>query len=191
MIKKILFITIFIVSLLANDAQNLKKMVQEKSDLVVSILRDKSIQRDEQDLKIQSILHNMLDYDLMAKLSIGKTSWKLLNEQQQKEYTELFTEHIEKSYYEKLHLLSNQEVIVEDSKNVKSRIFVVSQVKSIKDSTELIYKFYSSKNNKWLVYDIEIAGVSIIQSYRTQFQEIVKEDNPLKLIEKLKSLKKS
>ena len=36
----------------------------------------------------------------------------------------------------------------------------------------MLYKLYPS-NNIWKIYDIEIQGVSIIRSYRSQFREIL------------------
>jgi phospholipid transport system substrate-binding protein len=50
----------------------------------------------------------------------------------------------------------------------------------------MLYKLYSS-NNSWKIYDIEIEGVSIIRSYRSQFNEILLKgtiDDLLKKMEK-------
>jgi phospholipid transport system substrate-binding protein len=38
----------------------------------------------------------------------------------------------------------------------------------------------------WLVYDVKIEGVSMVQNYRTQFNEIVVGSSYKKLVEKLK-----
>ncbi len=51
---------------------------------------------------------------------------------------------------------------------------------------EIIYKFYKDKNGSWMIYDVDILGVSIIQTYRTQFAEILTKEPFEKLLEKLK-----
>ena len=48
----------------------------------------------------------------------------------------------------------------------------------------MLYKFYNTNNN-WKIYDIEIQGVSIIRSYRSQFNEILQRGTMDDLFEKL------
>ena len=48
----------------------------------------------------------------------------------------------------------------------------------------MLYKLYVSKSG-WRIYDIEIQGVSIIRSYRSQFAEILKNGTFDDLLEKL------
>ena len=51
---------------------------------------------------------------------------------------------------------------------------------------EIIYKFYKTSSNDWLIYDVDILGVSIIQAYRTQFADALAKESFEKLMEKLK-----
>jgi phospholipid transport system substrate-binding protein len=51
---------------------------------------------------------------------------------------------------------------------------------------EMIYKFRDTKTN-WLVYDIEILGVSIVQTYRSQFAGFLKTNNLNDLLTKLRT----
>ena len=50
---------------------------------------------------------------------------------------------------------------------------------------ELLYKFYHAKQ-AWMAYDIEINGVSLVKSYRTQFDEILQTGSAEKLLEELR-----
>ena len=38
----------------------------------------------------------------------------------------------------------------------------------------------------WRVYDIIVEGISLVSNYRSQFSEILRQDNPLKLINTIK-----
>ena len=38
----------------------------------------------------------------------------------------------------------------------------------------VIYKFYLSDEKQWLIYDVDIFGVSIVQTYRNQFAGALK-----------------
>jgi phospholipid transport system substrate-binding protein len=59
---------------------------------------------------------------------------------------------------------------------------IVSKEKKI----AMLYKLYKSKNN-WKIYDIEIEGVSIISSYRSQFDEILTNGTMNDLLHKLEN----
>ena len=48
----------------------------------------------------------------------------------------------------------------------------------------MIYKMYKSKKD-WKIYDIEIQGVSIIRSYRSQFSEVLESGSIDDLLQKL------
>ena len=46
------------------------------------------------------------------------------------------------------------------------------------------YKFYKLKNN-WKIYDVEVEGVSIVQTYRSQFATILQKGSIDDLLLKL------
>ncbi|HQP12568.1 MAG TPA: ABC transporter substrate-binding protein, partial [Candidatus Omnitrophota bacterium] len=43
------------------------------------------------------------------------------------------------------------------------------------------------KSGKWKVYDVVVENVSLVQNYRTQFNDILAKDNPEKLLEVLRN----
>jgi phospholipid transport system substrate-binding protein len=49
-----------------------------------------------------------------------------------------------------------------------------------------IYYRVIKENGSWLVYDVVIEGVSLVNNYRTQFREILSNKPPTSLIETLK-----
>jgi phospholipid transport system substrate-binding protein len=55
----------------------------------------------------------------------------------------------------------------------------------------MIYKFRKHKKRGWLVYDVNILGVSFIQTYRSQFAGVLKTKTMDELIEDLKNPEKS
>ena len=51
---------------------------------------------------------------------------------------------------------------------------------------EIIYKYYDAKDKGWLIYDIDIVGVSIIQTYRSQFKGYLEQNSFDSMIDWLK-----
>jgi phospholipid transport system substrate-binding protein len=50
----------------------------------------------------------------------------------------------------------------------------------------MLYKFYRAAQG-WKIYDVEIGGVSVIQTYRSQFDGVLSEGTIDDLLGKLKS----
>jgi len=78
-------------------------------------------------------------------------------------------------------------VVIDDPIKVKNRIHLPTHLMRKNEKRDVLYKFYKSKKRGWLIYDVDILGVSIIQTYRTQFSGILKENSFDVLLEKLKS----
>lgn len=51
----------------------------------------------------------------------------------------------------------------------------------------IIFKFYNDNNN-WLIYDVDVLGVSIVQTYRSQFGDILANQGFDALLQKLESI---
>jgi len=172
--------------MMADETKHLRDVLKERVDVVTGLIKAPQMEKAEKDAKIIAAVETLIDFPLMARLSLGKKAWMRLDRQSRKRYTELFVKRVKGSYLEKLYLYTDEEVVVERGKRgKKNRIIVPSYIIGKTDKTEVLYKFYRSKGGKWLVYDLEIAGVSVTQTYRAQFAEILKHDSVDALIAKL------
>jgi phospholipid transport system substrate-binding protein len=70
---------------------------------------------------------------------------------------------------------------VEAGDKVHAAIDVIGKEKTV----EVLYKFYSSAGSL-KIYDVEINGVSLVQSYKSQFTEILKNGTVANLLEELR-----
>jgi phospholipid transport system substrate-binding protein len=97
-----------------------------------------------------------------------------------------FVQRLQESYLEKLDLYTDEEVVVDDAKKEKNRIYVITHLITEDDKMEMVYKFRKTGEG-WLVYDIEILGVSIVQTYRSQFAGFLRDHSSEELLERLKT----
>ena len=171
---------------LADETNLVKKTARERINKVVDTIRDKSLDKKTRNEKIIEIISPMFDFSQMAKLSMGKKNWQRMNKKQQQEFNKLFVKRLQESYLEKLDLYTDEEVTVDEAKLVKKRIHVTSHLVSKDDKMEMIYKFYKKKNQDWMVYDVKVMGVSIVQTYRSQFAGILKNQSIEDLLKKLR-----
>lgn len=187
--KILIFLTacalVFSQPVMADEKSEILKITKERIDLVIQTLKRKDIDKKTRDKKIIDTVMEIFDFQRMAKLCLGKKHWKRLNKEQRKEFLDLFEKRLQESYLEKLDLYTDEKVVIEEAKRVKKRIYIMTYLVSKDDKIEMIYKFYKSKKG-WKVYDVEIAGVSIVQTYRSQFAGVLKKGTIDDLLKKLR-----
>ena len=175
LILSLLVVLLAVPPLFGASTDEVKKISKEKITKVISLLRDKSLSKEARNENILKEVNPLLDFDQMAKLSLGKKHWLGMNPEQRQRFLNLFVERLQESYLEKLDLYTDEDVVVEDAVQVKSRIHVTTQLVTKDDKKEMIYKFYQTKTSGWMVYDVEILGVSVVQTYRSQFEGLLKD----------------
>lgn len=172
---------------LALQEAEISPFMQSNIDLATTILRDQKIQKPEKREKLFVIFDSIFDYSLMAKLAVGGKQWESLTPAKQVEFSKLFEQKLKNSYMEKLDLYTDEKIVIKNLEKIKdARIHLTTHLMRNSEVYEIVYKFYKDKNNSWLIYDVDILGVSIIQAYRTQFADILAKEPFEKLLEKLK-----
>ena len=175
-------------TLSAEEVSEIQAMTKEKVDLVIQTLKDTSLSKKEKKEGILKTIDGLFDFNLMARLSLGKEKWKPLSKSKRKEFSKLFVERLKQSYLDKLDLYTDEEVVVGEAKQTKkNRVEVLTFLVSKDDKKEMTYKLYKSKKKGWLVYDVDVLGVSIVATYRSQFSGILKKGSMEQLLERMRS----
>ena len=187
MLQKVMIVLLLsIVSLYALEEQNIQKVTDTKVRQVLDILKDKTLSQKQKDAKNVRIIDDIFDFDIMSQISLGKR-WKTLTQNEKTRFSKAFEKKIKQSYLDKLRLYNNERVIIKDLEKIKSnRITLETQVIGLDDTYKVIYFFYKKRqSNQWYIYDVELVGVSIIQTYRKQFAEFLTTKTVKQLIESL------
>ena len=175
-------------TLSADEVSEIQVMTKEKVDLVIQTLKDTSLSKKEKKEGILKTIDGLFDFNLMARLSLGKKNWKALSKAKRKEFSMLFVERLKQSYLDKLDLYTDEEVVVGEAKlTKKNRVEVLTYLITKDDKKEMTYKLYKSKKKRWMVYDVDVLGVSIVQTYRSQFSGILKKESMEQLMERMRS----
>ena len=189
--KILLLVGFIITSANALKQDEIQVIMTKKIDNVLSILEQKSLPINKKGEQIIKIIDEVFDYELMARIALGTETWDTLNEQKQKEFTKIFETKLKNSYIEKLELYNDQKVKILGLNPYKNaRLQLETELLGKEGTYKINYNFYNkSKDNieQWLIYDVDLVGVSIIQTYRQQFAGLLKEktfDEILVLLEK-------
>jgi phospholipid transport system substrate-binding protein len=174
----------------ASAGQSPMQSVQTAVDAILGILTNETLDKEEKRSKMRAIINKRFDFRAMSQRTLA-TNWKKASKDEQQQFVGLFAQLIQNSYIGKVEAYTS-ETVEYPAEKIKGKRAVVDTL-IITSSTEIPvnYKVYL-KNDEWRVYDIIIEGVSLISSYRSTYQEIVKKDGfPglfVKMEEKLKEL---
>lgn len=176
----------FVHPVVADEKSDVLKLTNEKIAKVIQLLKDKALDKKERNKRIVDLVNPLFDFRRMARLSLGKKHWVKMTRSQKKEFSALFVKRLQESYLEKLDLYTDEEVVIENAKQVKRRIHVLTRLVSKTDKKDMVYKFYKTKRKGWRVYDVVILGVSVVQTYRSQFSGLLRKGTMEDILERLR-----
>jgi len=186
---KWLVLSIFFLAVLPVYAGAPLDMVQTNVNKVLEVLRDpklknesaKKIKRE----KLEVIYEQMFDEVELSRRTLGG-NWNKLNTSQQQEFTQLYRQVLEKAYIDKILSYTNEKIVF-PKENVLASNQAEVQTKVITASKEIpIFYRVIQKNGAWKVYDVVIENVSLVQNYRSQFNDILGKNTPDQLLEILR-----
>ena len=173
--------------ILAGDVEDINSMVKKKVAGIFDLLGKQDIEKNERNEKIVGELNEIMDFQLAAYLSLGK-HWKKISKTQKKEFVETFQQYINNYIVEKIDLYTNQKIDIGDSKIVKKgRAELEIGILSGGETLQVNFKLRKNKKKEWRVYDVDIEGVSLITTFRSQFSGVLKNSSFEELLEKLKN----
>jgi len=156
---------------------------------VLDVLSDSSLKgqsgKSAKKAKIRSISEKMFDYNELSRRTLGQ-NWNKFNNEQQKEFTELYKSILEDAYADKLITYTNEKVLFNKENILSEKTCEIQTTIVTKKADIPIYYRVIQKEGEWRVYDIVIEGVSLVNNYRTQFREILASKSPDGLLDILR-----
>lgn len=156
----------------SDDKSAAKELLMAKVDAALSVLQRKDLVQQEKNKQVVKIVEPIFDYNLMAKLTLGRKYWPGLSKKNREKFTDLFVARLKTSYIDKLSLYTDEKVVYDAPVQEGIKIQIPTSVISKNNRISMMYKLYKSSNG-WKIYDIEIEGVSLISTYRSQFYDIL------------------
>jgi phospholipid transport system substrate-binding protein len=160
---------------------------------VLNILKNQELEKPEQKKEkreaIRKIIGDRFDFKEMTKRSLA-LHWRGRSKEERKEFVALFSNLLEKTYIDKIETYENELILYIDEM-IDGKYAVVRTKVITKKQVEIPIDYKLLKKvDTWLVYDIVIEGVSLVNNYRTQFNKIIRTSSYEELVEKLKDKQK-
>jgi phospholipid transport system substrate-binding protein len=159
-------------------------------DRVIKTVDDPDLKRDgkatERRAAVRKIAFETFDFEEMSKRALAR-HWQARTPGEREEFVKLFADLLERAYVSKIEnyggekIAYNGDTIEGDAALVKTKIIT-------KQGTDVPVDYRMvRRNDRWLVYDVVIEGVSLINNYRTQFNKIIQTSSYQSLVDRMKT----
>jgi|SRR3990172_4294798 len=170
---------------LIKDPNDPNEMLWKKWCAVTKVLQTKTIAQETKERIIDKIVTPIFDFPLMAKLVLGRNHWSQFTEPQREKFTTLFTNRLKTSYREKISLYTDETASLKPAQRTNTTVSIPMELASGDDKkTAILYKL-RKVGKTWKIYDVEIEGVSILLTYRSQFDDILRTGSAEDLLRRL------
>ena len=183
--KKLVVLVVLCVAGFALSLNEMQSVIQQNIDKSRAFLFQYGEDKNRAANEMFKLFDPIFDYALMAKLSLSK-HYDTLSVAQKKEFDETFEIQLKTTFTNHLSVYKNEDIKVTGKEKVKERIFLNATMLINGEQRAIVFKFYDKKGD-WLVYDVDVAGVSIIQTYRSQFADLLEKENFSVLLDRLKA----
>jgi phospholipid transport system substrate-binding protein len=173
----VVFLSLFSTLLLAQDAPDV--LVKQVTEEVLEIVRkDKDIQNGNTRKVIELVDTKVLphfNFNHMTALAVGK-DWRKATPQQQQQLAHEFKTLLVRTYANALAGYRNQKLVYKPFKMNPADVDALVRTEIIQPGSKPVQLDYSLEklDGGWKVYDMNVAGISLVTNYREQFAQEVR-----------------
>lgn len=185
-------LVLFLVTVVPAAATN-GSPVQElrnRVDRAVQVLADPALKGDagvaERRARIRKIADEIFDYGEMSKRALG-VHWQQLAEGDRERFVRLFSDLLDRAYFEKIDSYSGEHVKYLEPKVTGDQAIVATRVVTDRGSEIPVEYRMAQLQGRWVVYDVVIEGVSLVSNYRSQFDRIIRTGSVSELMRRMEA----
>jgi phospholipid transport system substrate-binding protein len=163
--------------------------VKGKANQVIKILNDPALKGNKVKRRemVTVVVEQMIDWPEVGRRTLA-IHWRQRTPQEKEDFVILFRDLLKRTYSEKLDLYAGEEINYLGENVEGNRAIVKTKVISKKKGTDYSVDYrLIKKGERWLVYDIVIEGISAVNNYRSQFNEVITGSSYEELVKKMKN----
>jgi phospholipid transport system substrate-binding protein len=159
---------------------------------VVKVVQDPEVKqagRAAERRAVRKIAEEIFDFGETARRALAR-HWAQRSAAEREEFVAVFTDVFEHAYLSKVELLQGDKVAyLGDS--VEGGVATVRTRLTTKQGSQLDVDYRMQQrgpSGRWLVYDVLIEGVSLVDNYRNQFNSVIQRSSYQELVRRLKAM---
>jgi phospholipid transport system substrate-binding protein len=164
------------------------EQLRERIERAVGILDDGALRADPAARRaaLRDVAGEIFDFPEITKRALGR-HWATTTPAERDELVQLLTALLERSYMSRIEQYSGERIawvgesVEGDQATVRSTVLT-------KGGTPIPVDYRLARaGDRWLAYDVSIEGVSLVSSYRAQFNKIIQTSSTHGLVERLRA----
>jgi len=170
---------------LTRAADSPRTVVEITSEKVLAILNSGESE-DEKIKRLEQVAYTTIDFSTVSRLVLAKY-WKQFTPEQRQQFEDEFKRALTVSYGRRIGQFGQEKVVILGERQEQlGDVTVQSHIVGGKAGDIKVDYRLRQKDGTWYVIDVIVEGVSIVSSYRTQFQEIIGQGGPERLLAELR-----
>ncbi len=144
-------------------------------DKIVEVLRNKELSQDAILDQVNVMVRDKFDFEAMSQRTLG-IHWRNATPKQRARFIELFSQLLEDTYRIRIRNYTYQNERVEYvGETVQGTRGQVDTIVVANKDIPVSYRV-RLKGKEWLVYDVIVEEVSLVNNYRSSYNEIVRKE---------------
>ena len=172
----------------AEPTEQLKAQLER----VLKVVQDPEVKqagRAAERRAVRKIAEEIFDFGDTARRALAR-HWAQRSAAEREEFVAVFTDVFEHAYLSKVELLQGDKVAYLGD-NVEGGVATVRTRLTTKQGSQLDVDYRMQQrgpSGRWLVYDVLIEGVSLVDNYRNQFNSVIQRSSYQELVRRLKAM---
>ncbi|MDP2703340.1 MAG: ABC transporter substrate-binding protein [Candidatus Rokubacteria bacterium] len=165
------------------------ELVKSSLSRVLAVVQSQSAsatQAGKRRAEIRQAAVEMFDFDDMSRRILAQ-HWKDGSPQEQEEFVRLFTDLLERAYLTSIGNSPLASITFQGESINGSYAQVRSRMTGGRGGNAAIEYRLLESDGRWAVYDVAVDGISLISSYRSQFNSILRRHSFAELLERLQN----
>ncbi|MEX2146582.1 MAG: ABC transporter substrate-binding protein [Candidatus Rokuibacteriota bacterium] len=141
----------------------------------------------ERRLAVRRIVDELFDFEETARRSLGR-HWQSRSMDEQQQFVRLFTELIDRAYLRRVDRYDGEQVVIlSDAVDGNQAVVDTRIITRDKSEIPVEYLMHRTGADRWRVWDVKIAGMSLVASYRAQFNKIIHAESYGDLVQRMRA----
>lgn len=156
------------------------------TDQVLKILEDPGLSAPDRRTAVRKLANEAFDVSETAKRALGQ-HWPQRTPAEREEFTHLFASLLEQTYISRIGEYGGERITYVSEQIEGDRATVRARIVTSKGTEVPVESRLLKNQDRWLIYDVLIANMSLISNYRTQFDRVIRTSSYSDLVQRLKT----
>lgn len=166
------------------------------ADIIATLKQHRASLKHDHQVIYQAVSRYLVpnvDVNGMARSVLGREAWNKASANDRRDFTRVFTQLVIRTYANPLAEYTDETVKFLPLRGSSDGRFIRVNSVIIRSSGQNIPLSYSLvlKGNAWKIYDLSVEGVSLLQSFRSQFGQILQNSTMQDLIAQMQKNSKA